>query len=195
MEESSIEFPPVVKIETTKGFCPPATLHLLVVGGHCCITPFFTTPRDTMIPFKFTEPVLERPSWKKTPEEERPSNRMISLHRILHRAFEEADWEADSSRVLDREQKDFLFNQIYPGRQFSYRRDGWEFDFKPALNRYVVICNHGGPTIVYAPDKTSIRKSRSLSGITEIHEIPNKHAKKYRDYRKRKPNQVALQPE
>lgn len=132
---------------------------------------------------------MDRPAWNDTPEEERPSTRTTALHRKLHLAFERSNWENDSTLILDREEKDFLFDKIYPG-PFRYRRDGWEFDFKPALNRYVVIYNHGGPTIVYAPDKTSIRKSRSLRGITEIYEIPNPHAKKYRNYRKSKHNQV-----
>jgi hypothetical protein len=146
-----------------------------------------------MIPFKFTDPITDRPAWDDTPEENRPSTKATSLHRKLRNAFEEADWEHDATLVLEREEKDYLFKALNARWRSVYRRDGWEFDFKPALNRYVIIRNHGGPNIVYAPDKTSVRKN--VIGVTEIHEIPNPHAKKYREYNNHKPDQVALQPE
>jgi hypothetical protein len=148
-----------------------------------------------MIPYEFSKSVNERRSWYEVPEEERPTNTTIDLHRILHREQEEQGFTGDSSAILSREAKDRLFRSLdYRAKAKSptYKRNGWAFDFRPALNRYVVVLKHYGSQIYYAPDKTSIRNSDYTTGIREIYEIPNKVAEEYRGYREHNETEIPV---
>ena len=145
------------------------------------LTGHHSTLKTTMIPYEFSKPVNERRSWYDVPKEERPHTPIIDLHRLLHREFEKADWDADAGQILSRGAKDRLVKALrrsgYPWR----RRGGWQFSFRPVLNRYTVIRDTGAAFVMYAPDKRSIRANVSL--VSEIHEIPNKVAEEYRSYR------------
>lgn len=139
-----------------------------------------------MIPYEFNKAITDRRNWYDVPQGDKPTNPTINLHRILHREFDKNDWDADAKNILSRDTKDRLFERFdYNATAGSvlYKRDGWAFDFRPVLNRYVVVIKHYGAEIYYAPDKTSIRNSGYMTGVREIYEIPNEIREDYKRYR------------
>ena len=145
-----------------------------------------------MIPYEFTKPVDERRNWDQLPQKEKPVDPIINLHTILRREFAKEAWDLNARELLSRDAKDRLFLTFFRegiAENPTYKRRGWAFSFRPAMNRYAVI---GGPTfghprIWYAPDKTSVVNATSKelgSAPSEIYEIPNRIFAEYRAFRR-----------
>jgi len=136
-----------------------------------------------MIPYEQAKPVGKRRNWDDLPQRKKPDGRVIELHERLRGRFERQGWKADPKVILPRGAKDFLMSRFYPDGPY-HTRGGWRFDFRPAMNRYVVIGGPCSPKVMYAPDKTAIRKTYPWSHkVSEIHQIPNQVRERYQQYR------------
>lgn len=142
-----------------------------------------------MIPYEFNKPPDKRPSWHEVDRNERPHTPIIDVHRLLHREIEKAGWETDASEILSRGAKIRLMRALWPGTPI-YKRDGWAFDFRPVMNRYVVLAGPAGIHLMYSPDKRCIREESHFHSIRKVYEIKNEVAEDYRAFRESSPGRT-----
>ena len=137
-----------------------------------------------MIPYEFDRPPDGRRDWREVPKKERPHTPIIDLHGLLRHELEEVGWDSSAEEILSRTAKTRLFRALWPGTPV-YRRDGWAFDFRPALLRYVILAGPSGVHLAYAPDKRCLREQSHFYSIEGIYRIKNEIAEEYRSCREK----------